>query len=56
VAIPATQEDNDVDDFVNPPSHMKKVISTEAFTKGGGRKKGSMKMSISNILGVKKVS
>jgi hypothetical protein len=39
VAIPATQEDNDVDDFVNPPSHMKKVISTKAFTKGGGRKK-----------------
>jgi hypothetical protein len=46
-----------MDDFVKPPTHAKKLTTSKASKKGGGRKKeGTVKMAISKAQGAKKVS
>jgi hypothetical protein len=45
-----------MDDFVKPPTCAKKDSSAKVSKKGGGRKKGSVKMTVSKMWGVKKVS
>ena len=39
VAVQVSPEDNDDDDFVNPPSRAKKLVNPKASTKGGGKGK-----------------
>jgi hypothetical protein len=55
VAATRSQDDN-MDDFVNPPTYVKKHTSPKVFKKRGGRKKGSAKMTVSKAQGAKKVS
>jgi hypothetical protein len=45
-----------MDDFVKPPTHAKKDTSAKVSKKGGGWKKGSVKMTVSMLQGEKKVS
>jgi hypothetical protein len=46
-----------MDDFVKPPTRAKKLTTSKASKKGGGRKKeGIVKMVISKVRGAKKVS
>jgi hypothetical protein len=45
-----------MDDFVNPPTCAKKDSSAKVSKKGGGRIKGSVKMTVSKAHGAKKVS
>jgi hypothetical protein len=45
-----------MDNFVKPPTRAKKDTNAKVSKKGGGRKKGSVKMTIFKAQGVKKVS
>jgi hypothetical protein len=50
-------QDGSMDDFVKPPTRVKKLATSKASKKGGGRKKeGIVKMAISKAQGAKKVS
>jgi hypothetical protein len=45
-----------MDDFVKPPTRATKDSSAKVSKKGGGRKKGSVKMTVSKMQDAKKVS
>jgi hypothetical protein len=50
-------QDDSMDDFVKPRTHVKKITTSKASKKGGGRKKeGIVNMAISKAQGAKKVS
>jgi hypothetical protein len=50
-------QDDSMDDFVKPRTRAKKITTSKASKKGGGRKKeGIMNMAISKAQGAKKVS
>jgi hypothetical protein len=50
-------QDDSMDDFVKPRTRSKKISTSKASKKGGGRKKeGIVNMAISKAQGAKKVS
>jgi hypothetical protein len=48
--------DDSMDDFVKPPTCVKKDTSAKVSKKGGGLKNGSVKLTVSKAHGAKKVS
>jgi hypothetical protein len=49
--------DDSMDEFLKPPTRAKKLTTSKASKKAGGRKKkGIVKMAISKAQGAKKVS
>jgi hypothetical protein len=57
VIVASAQDDDNVDDFGIQPPHAKKPTSSKASTKGGSKgKKAFVKMLVSKVRGVKKVS
>jgi hypothetical protein len=52
----AHSQDDYMDEFIKPPTRAKKDTSDKVSKKGGGRKKGSVKMIVSKAQGAKKVS